>query len=71
MKVPPLMITVPVLLIHGAADIETPPAHSERVRAALGPSSELVLVPGAHHNESLNGAGIWARIDAWIDRALR
>jgi dipeptidyl aminopeptidase/acylaminoacyl peptidase len=30
-------ITVPVLLIHGAADVETPPAHSERVRAALSP----------------------------------
>src|SRR4051812_8042874 len=64
-------ITVPVLLLHGAADDETPPAHSERVRAALKGPSELILVPGAHHNQSLNGEDVWARIDAWIDRALR
>ena len=63
-------ITVPVLLIHGAADVDTPPAHSERVRAALKSASELLLVPGAHHNQSLNGDGVWAKIDAWVDRAL-
>ena len=59
-------ITIPVLLIHGADDVETPPAHSERVRAALRGPSELILVPGAHHNQSLNGAGVWSRIDAWL-----
>lgn len=63
-------IAVPVLLIHGAADVDTPPAHSERVRAALRGPSELILVPGAHHNESLNGAEIWKTIEAWIDRAI-
>jgi len=63
-------ITAPVLLIHGAADADTPPAHSARVRAALRSPSELVLVPGARHNESLNGAEIWTRIEAWIDRVL-
>ena len=59
-------ITIPVLLIHGAADVDTPPAHSQRVRAVLRGPSELILVPGAHHNESLNGAEIWPRIEAWI-----
>jgi uncharacterized protein len=59
-------IRVPVLLIHGADDADTPPAHSERVRAALTGPAELILVPGAHHNESLNGVGIWRRIETWI-----
>jgi pimeloyl-ACP methyl ester carboxylesterase len=64
-------ITAPVLLIHGAADVDTPPAHSERVRAALRSPSELMLVPGAHHNESLNCAGVWARLQEWIERSAR
>jgi len=63
-------IKAPVLLIHGAADVNTPPSHSERVRAALTSPSELLLVPGAGHNQSLNGAGVWNRIEAWIDRAI-
>jgi pimeloyl-ACP methyl ester carboxylesterase len=59
-------ITIPVLLIHGAADVETPPAHSERVRRALKGRAELILVPGAGHNHSLSG-DVWTRIDAWIE----
>ena len=62
-----LRIKAPVLLIHGADDVETPPAHSQRVRAALTSPSELVLVPGAGHNQALNGAGVWSRIEAWIE----
>jgi pimeloyl-ACP methyl ester carboxylesterase len=56
-------ISIPVLLIHGASDIDTPPAHSERVRAALKGPSQLLLVPGARHNESLNSPDVWSRID--------
>jgi pimeloyl-ACP methyl ester carboxylesterase len=63
-------ITVPVLLIHGDADVDTVPAHSERVRAALKGPSKLILVPGAQHNQSLNGVGIWGEIDRWVDRAM-
>jgi pimeloyl-ACP methyl ester carboxylesterase len=63
-------ITAPVLLIHGADDVDTPPAHSMRVRGALRGPSELILVPGARHNESLNGADTWRRIETWIDRAV-
>jgi uncharacterized protein len=59
-------ITVPVLLIHGDADVDTPPAHSERVRAALAGPSRLILVPGAHHNESLRAAAVWGEVDQWI-----
>lgn len=63
-------IDVPVLLIHGAADRDTPPAHSQRVRAALKGSSELIIVPDARHNQSLSGAEIWKRIDVWIAGAV-
>ena len=62
-------IKCPVLLIHGAADADTPPAHSERVLAALAGPKRLILVPGAGHNESLRGA-VWDEIERWIDSAL-
>jgi hypothetical protein len=62
-------ITVPVLLLHGALDRDTPPAHSERVLAALKGPKRLILVPGAHHNESLS-AQSWTEIEAWIDGVL-
>jgi pimeloyl-ACP methyl ester carboxylesterase len=59
-----------VLLIHGEADTDTPAAHSERVRAAMKGPSELILVPRAHHNQSLNGEEVWKRSEAWIDRTI-
>jgi uncharacterized protein len=62
-------IRVPVLLIHGAKDRETPPAHSRRVFEALRGPKRLVLVPNAGHNESLRGAG-WNEIDAWLDATV-
>ena len=58
-------IHAPVLVIHGAADDETPPAHSERVYGALAGPKKLVLVPGAHHNDALTGEA-WRQIDDWI-----
>ena len=62
-------ITAPVLLIHGAQDVETPPAHSERVYAALTGPKRLLLVPGAGHNGSLR-ADVWEQIDRWIDGVM-
>jgi pimeloyl-ACP methyl ester carboxylesterase len=62
-------ITCPVLLIHGTADADTPPGHSERVLAALAGPKRLILVPGAGHNESLRGA-VWDEIARWIDGVL-
>jgi uncharacterized protein len=59
-------ITAPVLLIHGADDTETPPAHSQRVRTALTSPTDLILVPGAHHNQSLSSADTWTRVERWI-----
>jgi len=62
-------LTQPVLLIHGAADIDTPPAHSQRVLAALAGPKRLILVPGAGHNGSLRG-DVWAEIDRWVDGVM-
>jgi len=60
----------PTLLIHGAGDTETPPAHSQRVYDALAGPRRLILVPGAGHNQSLNAPGIWGEIDKWIEESL-
>jgi len=62
-------IRIPVLLIHGASDVDTPPDHSARVLAALAGPKRLILVPGARHNESLRG-DVWAEIDRWLNDAL-
>ena len=61
-------ISAPVLLIHGADDKDTPPAHSQRVLDALAGRKRLLLVPGAHHNESLGRA--WQEVERWIDEAV-
>jgi hypothetical protein len=62
-------IRVPVLLVHGDADVETPPAHSRRLFEALHCDKHLLLVPGAGHNDALR-PDVWAQIDAWLDRVL-
>jgi uncharacterized protein len=62
-------ITVPTLLVHGAADVDTTPAHAQRIHAALGEPGPLILVAGAGHNESLR-ADVWPRIEQWIDQVL-
>lgn len=59
-------IRIPVLLVHGAADTDTLPAHSQRVFDALKGPKQLILVPGAHHNQSLTAA-VWDQIERWID----
>lgn len=60
-------IRVPVLLIHGDADIDTPPDHSRRILAALAGPKRLLLVPGATHNGSLRPE-VWRDIEQWIDQ---
>jgi pimeloyl-ACP methyl ester carboxylesterase len=63
-------VHVPVLLIHGTDDHETPPAHSERVFAALAGPKQMVRVPGAKHNDTLTPE-TWRKIDAFVDTQLR
>ncbi len=59
-------IRVPVLLIHGEQDVETPPSHSERVFAALRGPKRLLLLPGAGHNDALRDE-VWNQVAAWLD----
>jgi hypothetical protein len=62
-------IQAPVFLIHGKADKDTPPWHSEAVYKALAGPKRLLLVPGAVHNNALNGS-VWPEIDAWVDQVI-
>jgi pimeloyl-ACP methyl ester carboxylesterase len=62
-------ITVPVLLVHGAADVDTRPEHSQRVFRALRAPKQLMIVPGARHNESLR-PDVWPAVENWIDRVV-
>jgi pimeloyl-ACP methyl ester carboxylesterase len=59
-------IRVPVLLLHGAHDRETPPSHSARVLASLGGPHELVVLPGVGHDEILGREEAWRAIDAFL-----
>lgn len=62
-------ISVPVLLVHGESDHNTPPAHSVRVFQALRGPKKLLLAAGSGHNDVLNGA-VWRDIEAWLASAL-
>lgn len=64
-------IAIPVLLIHGRADRETPPAHSERIFTALRGPKRLILVPDRGHNDSLSPSFVWTAIDEWIDILIK
>lgn len=62
-------IAVPVFLVHGEADRETPPAHSRRVFEALAGPRRLEIVPGAGHSQSLVPR-VWDDIVRWLDEVL-
>ena len=59
----------PVLLVHGDADSDTPPDHSRRVLDALAGPRQLILVPGAHHNQSLRPE-VWDQMERWLDAVV-
>jgi uncharacterized protein len=58
-------ITVPVLLVHGDHDEETPHDHSVRILNALRGPKRLITVPGGGHREGLKAA-TWQELDRWI-----
>jgi uncharacterized protein len=62
-------ITAPVLLIHGAEDPETPPAHSQRVYQALHGERRLLLVPHARHSDTLTPE-TWNQVDSFVETHL-
>jgi pimeloyl-ACP methyl ester carboxylesterase len=59
-------LRIPVLLIHGADDVETRPEHSKRILSALAGPKQLLLVPDAGHNQSLNTPAAWNAIERWL-----
>lgn len=63
-------ISVPVFLIHGALDHETPPEHARRIFDSLGSRGRLLIVEGAGHNQSLQ-PWVWSEIESWIDSVLK
>ena len=58
-------IQVPVLLLHGAQDGETPPSHSERVFKALRDNKTLIIVPDSDHNNVLIQP-VWTQVVDWL-----
>jgi uncharacterized protein len=59
-------IAVPVLIVHGEGDGETPPAHARRIFAALREPKRLILVPNAGHGGALTPP-VWQELDRWLD----
>ncbi len=49
----PILSRVPVTVLVGDSDRLTPASHSRRMAAAIGPSAELVVVPGAGHSVNI------------------
>lgn len=64
-------IQVPVLLLHGAADRETLPAHSRRIYKALKGPRQLLIAPGAGHNDVLAREEVWQVVEDWLIRLDR
>jgi alpha-beta hydrolase superfamily lysophospholipase len=62
-------ITVPVLLIHGDHDQETPYAHSVRILASLKGNGRLVPILGGSHREGLR-PDTWKEVDAWLSHLV-
>ena len=61
-------IRVPVLVIHGADDRETPAEHSKRVYPALAGPKTLRIVEGGGHNGPLTM--VWAEVEKWIEATV-
>ncbi len=57
-------IRVPVLVVFGSGDSETPTVHSRRVFEALAGPKRIEEVLGAGHDDALVKA--WERVDRWI-----
>lgn len=66
-------LRVPVLMFHGDRDELLPLRHAERLFAAAREPKELVVVPGAGHNDVIDALGPdWPwRIVEWSDGFLR
>jgi pimeloyl-ACP methyl ester carboxylesterase len=62
-------MTVPVLLLHGAADTNVPPAHQDALASWI-PTSTVIRPEGRQHNESLVHPDVIGEVFTWIDRCV-
>lgn len=58
-------IRVSTVVIHGDHDLETPPAHSTRIFAALNAPKRFISVPNRGHHDALTPE-VWGEIDGWV-----
>jgi pimeloyl-ACP methyl ester carboxylesterase len=67
-----LLESVPILLIHGAADRTVPPADGRRLAAAIGPRVEHWIVPNAPHSaaHATDPAAYEEHVGAFLRRAF-
>jgi len=61
-------IRIPVLLLHGELDREIAPAHSHRIYQQLAGRKQLMIVPGAAHNDVLAREDVWRAIADFVER---
>lgn len=59
-------VRCPVLLLHGTADATIPGRHSEELARRFPGPVQLVLVPGAGHNELPLWPGYWEAIERFL-----
>ena len=64
---------VPVLLIHGSNDVNTPPRHSVAIKARKPNGVSLSIVPGAVHTgaSSADPKEFQRRVLEWFDLAAK
>lgn len=60
-------LDVPVWVAHGQRDVVIPPSMGRAVFAAARRKGELVIIPGAGHNDVREGADYWP----WLVRAMK
>jgi fermentation-respiration switch protein FrsA (DUF1100 family) len=58
-------VKVPVFIVHGERDGIIPVMHAREVFAAANEPKELVILPGADHNDTYEH-GAWERVDAFL-----
>jgi acetyl esterase/lipase len=67
-----LPLGVPVVCVHGTADVNVPIRQSERFVAAAGPEAELVPLPGADHFAVIDPAtAAWQACREAVERLCR
>jgi pimeloyl-ACP methyl ester carboxylesterase len=71
-RIASLLETVPILLVHGAADRTIPLADGRRLAAAIGSRAEHWIVPGASHSaaHATDPTGYEKRVGAFLRRAF-